>query len=391
MPNPVFVEKLLKHLDQVDKEAIQNYLIRLQKEKEISESLLGELPVGILLLDKKNDIIWANNSSRNILGSRIPEDQKVPIDDAINDSGFRLWLQDELDKKDGIYAEEKEILFPQPRYLIVSIRPLELNAEFPASSLIVLIDITSIKTRGRQESELQRIAALIKLAKGIAHELGNPLNSIAIHLRLLDRMCETLPAKDKKKFQDTIQVLTDETARLDRIIKNFLKATRQKPPQFKLGHIQDALEESLRFFSPSFKEHKIKLKTDFADDLPEFLFDRDKLYQAFTNIIKNAVEAMPKGGTLTVKSAFRDKICTVLFQDTGNGIPESDLPYLFEEYYSTKEEGSGLGLAIVYNIIREHGGRIEVKSDVGKGTAFIFYLPIRKEKLQLPMSKKWSD
>ena len=119
--------------------------------------------------------------------------------------------------------------------------------------------------------------------------------------------------------------------------------------------------------------------------MPRFLFDRDKIYQAFSNLIKNAVVAMPKGGDLLIKTVAREKVCSIAFQDSGRGIPEKDLPNIFEEYFTTKDEGSGLGLAIVYNIVREHGGRIDVKSVLKKGTMFAIHLPMRTEKLQLPV------
>lgn len=374
MANPIFVDKLLNRLERVDKQALQNYLVRLQEEKDQYESLLNQLPVGILLLNEAHRIMGANDAAQSILGTRIERNSN--LETVVMDPEFRKWLEEELKSERGIFSEEREILFPQNRHLIVTLRP---------QHLIVLIDITSIRKKDREESEIQRINALIKLAKGIAHELGNPLNSITIHLKLADKMGDALPAKDKKKFKETMQVLEQETARLDRIIKNFLKATRQKPPEFKVGNIQDLLEEALNFFELEFKESKIKVKTEFARNVPNFLFDRDKLYQAFLNIIKNAVEAMPKGGELWIKIAAREKVCTIAFQDTGVGIPEKDLPYIFEEYYTTKEEGSGLGLAIVYNIIREHGGRMDVKSSPKKGTLFVLQLPIRMEKLQLPM------
>jgi len=374
MINPVFVSKLLKRLEKVDKEALQNYLIRLQEEKDQYELLLNELPMGILVLNDNHQVVWSNEASQSILGTRIEPNSNLAA--IVMDSEFRNWLEEELKSKRGTLGEEREVLFPQHRFLITTVRP---------EHLIVFIDITSIRMRDRETGELQRINSLIKLAKGIAHELGNPLNAIAIHLKLTEKLGDNLPAKDKKKFKETMQVLEQETARLDRIVKNFLKATRQRPSEFHLGNIHEVLEEALHFFDPELKESKIKIKKEFAKNMPNFLFDRDKLYQAFLNIIKNAVEAMPRGGDLLIKTLASGKVCSIGFQDTGVGIPEKDLPYIFEEYYTTKEEGSGLGLAIVYNIIREHGGRIEVKSRPKKGTLFGIFLPIRVEKLQLPM------
>jgi len=367
---PKFLDKLLK----LDKQSLETYLNQIHQDKERTDSILNQLTIGILLLNKNNSITWANEAAQSILGMQfISRLINWPISNII-DPEFRNWIQSTLDAKQGIFNEEREILFPKHRHLIVTLRP---------EQFILLVDITGARSKDREEGDVQRINALVRLAKGVAHELGNPLNSIIIHLRLLSKIGESLPPKEKKKFQETVDVLSHETGRLDRIIKNFLKATRQKPPEFRLGNIQDTIEEALNFLEPELKENKIKVKTDFASNVPDFLFDHDKLHQGFINLIKNAIEAMPKGGALRIGTASREKVCTIVFQDTGEGIAEKDLPYIFEEYYTTKDEGSGLGLAILFNIIREHGGRIEVKSEKGKGTIFVIFLPIRKDKLQL--------
>lgn len=385
MPRPVFETRLLKRIEKLDKDALQSYVLALQQEKDYSQYLLNQLPIGILVLDEESRILWSNDTAQNILGTRIPKDRTALLQNILSDSEFRDWLGHEIHNGKGLFAEEKEILFPQHRFLIVTVRPLSPGETGGASCLVVLIDITSIRAKDREQSEIQRISSLVKLARGVAHELGNPLNSITIHLRLLNKACDHLSKSEKKKFQDTIGVLIHETSRLDQIIKNFLKATRQKPPEFKLGNILTPLENALKFLEPEIRGSRIQLTLDLARNLPQFLFDESKIYQAFLNLLKNAIEAMPKGGELRVKITAREKILSIAFQDTGRGIPEKDLPYIFEEYYTTKEEGSGLGLAIVYNIVREHGGRIEVKSAEKKGTLFVLYLPIRQEKLQLPM------
>ncbi|MBI4398603.1 MAG: hypothetical protein HY586_05710, partial [Candidatus Omnitrophica bacterium] len=303
---------------------------------------------------------------------------------AVTDPELYRWLENILLEGKSVYNEEHEILFPREHQLIVHVKPLEVGHEPVRYFLICLVDITGMGSREKEKNVLGRIQSLLRLSKGIAHELGNPLNSIAIHLKLLGKMCESVSSKEKKKIESALEVLTQETGRLDRIVKNFLKATRQIPPQFKVGNIHEILEEALRFFGPEMKQYKIKLKTEFAPSMPPFLFDRDKMHQVFLNLIKNAVEAMPNGGELKVKTAVWQKVCSIAFQDNGFGISEDDMPHIFEDYYTTKEEGSGLGLAIVYNIVREHGGRIDVKSAPRKGTLMILYMPIRTHKLQIP-------
>jgi len=377
MPKKIFTDKVLQRLDKMDKEAIQNYVLSLEAENSQKEALIDELPVGTLLVNNNLDCIWSNNVTQNLLGSRIPKNKTIPLENIILDADFLFWIKEIIQDNRGALYEEKEVFFPKHKYLICTLRPLEDNF------LIVLLDITAIRQKDKEEGQLQRISSLVKLSQGIAHELGNPLNSIGIHLRLLKKMCESLPNEGKHKIDDTLNIVIEETNRLDEIIKNFLKITRQKPVVYKLGTINTPLEEAIRFLEPELKESKIKTILE-LEEIPPFLFDRNKLYQAFLNIIKNSIDAMKKGGELKVKAVYKEKVCSILFQDSGEGIDIKSLDSIFEEYFTTKDEGSGLGLSIVYNIVKEHGGKIEVKSTPKKGSSFILYLPMRTEKRQLP-------
>ena len=138
---------------------------------------------------------------------------------------------------------------------------------------------------------------------------------------------------------------------------------------------------------PELKASKIRVDETLDKRLPLFLIDPERIHQVFLNIIKNAVHAMPKGGALKIQTEAKGKLCLIHFQDTGVGIPDESIAKIFDAYYTTKEEGSGLGLMIVYQIIREHGGRIEVSSKPNQGTTFTIVLPIRTEKLSLPEPK----
>ena len=140
--------------------------------------------------------------------------------------------------------------------------------------------------------------------------------------------------------------------------------------------------------APELKTAKVKMRLNLDRPIPAFLMDEERLQQVFVNLIKNAIAAMPRGGTLTCHSTFKDKLCFIQISDTGVGIPEEQLPQIFDAYYTTREEGSGLGLMIVQQIIQEHGGRIEVASRMGKGTTFTVILPMRKERLGLPNLNK---
>jgi len=135
---------------------------------------------------------------------------------------------------------------------------------------------------------------------------------------------------------------------------------------------------------PAFKEHGLDVEFKGDTKIPDFLMDRDRIYQVFINLLRNAIEAMPHRGKLSIKLKHRGKIASVRFKDTGTGIDEKDLPHIFDPYYTTKDEGSGLGLMTVYSAVVEHGGRVEVESEIDKGSVFTVILPVRQKKLQLP-------
>jgi len=225
----------------------------------------------------------------------------------------------------------------------------------------------------------------------VAHEIGNPLNAIQIHIGLLKDEISKLTKVRQNEFRRLTEVIASETRRLDQIVRSFLRATRRPPLRFRLESLNDILEEAVDFLRPEMTKRKTRPKITLDKKLPPFLLDRDRLHQTFINLIKNGMEAMPKGGTLNISTSLREKLCLVRFEDEGKGIEEQDLPHIFESYYTTKEEGSGLGLTQVYQTVREHGGRIDVKSTPEKGSIFTLVLPVRQERLSLPQPRNPSS
>jgi two-component system, sporulation sensor kinase E len=225
--------------------------------------------------------------------------------------------------------------------------------------------------------------SLTTLAAGLAHEIGNPLNTIHIYLQLIGK--ELKKNGSTKKVDEFIHVISSETRRLDKLVKNFLNVTRSKVSLIRKRSINEPIRNALNFFKPELIKNSIECQIDLDKDIPEFYLDTERLYEAFTNLIKNAIEAMPRGGLLKVKSTLNNNIVTVIFSDTGIGIDPNDLPHIFDAYYTNKDGGSGLGLMNVYTIIKAHKGRIHVESEPQNGTIISVSLPIRREKLQLPL------
>lgn len=384
MPKQVpFIHKLLGKIDRLDRESIQNYITGLADDTALYRQILAHLNEGVLLAAPDGTLLYANQQAQLWTGTTIKSGRPLRLSQILKDRELADFILGHVPASSERAVANLSILTPREMILRVTVLPLS-----PDDKKITLILLTQVtKGESLQEDKADKFQALISLAAGIAHEIGNPLNAIGIHLELLKKEVTSLADPKKKHLEKALNVLNAETARLDRIVRNFLKATRKPPLRYKLEDLNKVLEDAAGFMKPELEENKVLLELNLDPAIPVFLLDRERLYQAFINLIKNAMEAMPHGGSLKITSAYDGPVVMIRFKDEGCGITESDMPHIFEAYYTTKEEGSGLGLMTVYNAVKEHGGRIEVTSKTGKGSAFVISLPVRKPNLQLPQYK----
>lgn len=376
MPKPTpFSRKLLARLERIDPAVLKEHLEDIFREQELYAQIFDHLGEGVLVLGPGGRIEFSNPRGRNFLGL---ESSARNLSNAHADSEIKRFMGEHLERASGTpAAADFRILTPSESWIRISLIPIE-------SARQNLVVILPLRESSRAETAEGRMTALSNLAAGIAHEIGNPLNSISIHLQLLKKELSGFDFRKKEKFEKTLEVLSSETARLDRIVRAFLKATRLPPLRFRTENLNSILENALSFMRPELEENRIRVHFSPSGSLPAFLADRERMHQVFINLIKNAMEAMPKGGSLWIASSHRGRVAMLTFRDQGVGIQEKDLPHIFEPYFTTRPEGSGLGLLIVYQTVREHGGRIEVESKPGKGTTFTLLLPVRKPKLQIP-------
>ena len=216
-----------------------------------------------------------------------------------------------------------------------------------------------------------RLSALGELSAGMAHEIRNPLGSIKGAVEILRD--DYAPEDAKYEF---IQILLKETDRLNHIVQEFLGFARPKQPEFQLVDLNDSLESLLTLTGQEAKKTGVSVVKKLDAGIGKRNLDAGLLKQAFLNLILNAIQAMPQGGTLTVQSALLGDAVEVKIADTGVGIPEEGRKKLFTPFFTTKKNGTGLGLAITYRIIENHRGTIAVQSEPGKGTTFSVKLPI---------------
>lgn len=257
----------------------------------------------------------------------------------------------------------------------------DLEGKIEASNKELEIAYQMLIQRQEQLIQSEKMAALGQLSAGIAHEIRNPLTSIKIFIQSL-ALESDLAENQKEDFR----IILKEIDRINENITLFLNFARPEEPLFQAININELVREPLNLLTAKLKKSDIQPRVFLADDHPPVQGDRKQLAQVVLNLLLNAVEAMPQGGTLAISSTVtvnpesRQEFLQLIVKDTGLGIREKDRPYLFDPFFTTKAGGTGLGLSVAYSIIQKHNGRIEVESELGKGSTFILSLPIQREK-----------
>lgn len=247
------------------------------------------------------------------------------------------------------------------------------------------------RTRDLQQSEeslrktqselvrMEKIATLGQIATTVNHEIKTPLNALSMNLQLLIRKINKCPIGEDKAKQGMIQtteIINNEISRINEIIDEFVKYARFPPPNFIEKKINTIIEHIADMIAQNAKESEVKIEVFLDEALASFPVDEKKLIQALLNLCMNALQAMPYGGSLKLKTKKAGSCAQVNIIDTGPGISEEDLRHIFDPFFTTKEGGLGFGLAIVQRIIEDHQGAISCRSEIGKGTNFEIILPL---------------
>ncbi len=358
--------------------------MKLSREKGFLETLFNTIQEGIIVTGADGRISYLNAAASELLGIDAERAVGEPLSRHLRELDWRkIWSADK-DEWRKVMTHELEVFYPRQRLLSFYIVPLvDEGNSIVTGMAIILRDVTETRKNTESAIESEKLSALTLLAAGVAHEIGNPLNSLNIHLQLMERELKTLPPEKAERLREDLRVARDEIARLDRIVSQFLRAVRPTKPDLQRASINEIVTEALALLEREIRDRDILVEQELGRNLPQSLVDRAQLKQAFYNLIKNALQALHAGGILRVRTEATDAHIIVSFIDTGHGIAPEQIGRVFEPYYTTKEEGSGLGLMIVQRIVREHGGSLEVESDVGHGTTVRIKLPIHEKRMRL--------
>ena len=387
-----FVEKVLGRIDVLDPLDLQSFVERLARERSFLETLFNTIEDGVLVANSEGKIIYLNNAVTHLFGYDEVELMGKSIEHLLPDLDWDFLKAMDMEGSQGLVRREFDLSYPKPRFIRLYAAPLDGQIEGSTGMALILHDATEVREQTYDVIESERIQALTLLAASVAHELGNPLNALSIHLQLIEREIRKLRPSSClvnldndhqkieisdicSKLEKYVSVAKGEVGRLDYIITQFLQAIRPARPNLKKNSLNDIIEETIELLRPELNNRGQSLKLILNEVLPLAFFDAGQIKQSLINLMKNSMQAMSTGGELIIKTGEAEEGVWISLTDTGCGIPQEKIKQIFEPYYTTKEKGSGLGLMIVQRIVRDHDGRLELTSHGSKGATFRIWLP----------------
>lgn len=358
-----------------------NLYRQIVKERNIAENILESSPNGIITVDNRGRVISINRKAEELLN--------LSRSDVLGKS-IKSVLPDEI--AEAVYsntspAAEVRLKNKDDNIMTLGISHSALFTTEGISGgfLISIQDLTAVKNSEELIRRMDRLSSLGQLSAGIAHEIRNPLASINFNVQILAK--KAADQKEKNIFEDTMAGVE----RINNLVKGILDFAKPRIPDLNPGDINSSISDSVALMDIHFKKKKIKSAVYLEPGLPEIIFDTQQIKQVFINILLNAVEAMPTGGEIVIRSGFErldgatgSKI-TVRIRDNGCGIPEKNRARIFDPFFTTKPDGTGLGLSIVDKILDQHNASIDIISRENQGTEFIIKFEANGEFTNVPL------
>lgn len=382
MPSGNRIQRIIPKLKTLDRGSMHSVIQHLAREQGFLETVFNTIHEAIIVVDDSRRILYHNSAAKSMLG--LPDDlTHLPIDKIIKGANWDAILPLGSSRNNGsaMLRQELELYYPERRIVQVYALPL---GETKDQYAVILNDITSAMDKMSSSAESERSRLISMLAAGVAHEIGNPLNSLYLHLQYLQRLMDRDDI-DRESAAEELAESRKEVERLDSIITQFLHALRPGKPDLQPLDLKGLVLESLNFMRHEITAREVKVEFLWAEDIPLVDGDAGQLKQAFFNLVRNALQSMQDGGLLGIRCSANEDFVSLSVTDSGNGISKADLSRIFEAYFTTKQTGTGLGLMIVERIVREHGGSLSVDGGGQDhiGATFTISLPRRDRKIKV--------
>ena len=358
-------------------ESLEQKASQIEHLKEFHENIIQSLSIGVLTADLHDCIDSWNPQMERLLGVRRDEAIGQPLSDVLPpDLVAEILSRAHADHTTSVYKFRLRSRRGEPYVINASFAPLVEKDGKRSGKLVLLDDITERVRMEEQMSQNEKLTSLGLLAAGVAHEVNTPLAVISNYIQMLSKQ---LPREDER--QKTIEKIVKQTFRASEIVNNLLNFSRTGAAEFVEINLNSILDETLSLVQHPFKTGRVTVIRNFGENLPRVLGSSTKLQQVFLNLFMNARDAMPAGGMLEVRTYARNGSVEVEVTDTGMGIRPENLNRVFDPFFTTKASGrgTGLGLSVSYGIVKEHAGKMDVRSTPEKGTSFRVEFPVARK------------
>lgn len=377
------IEELGKNFNQMIHEIrlhrneLENRLREITSLKAYADNVLSSMTNGLITMDLEKRIVTVNEMAERILGKRKEEMAGFPLEQAFRDlPPLQRLMAETLSQEKGIFHSDTELKNNgESLWLSASTSLLTDGEGKKIGALVVFQDMTEIKVLEEKLRQADRLAALGTLSAGLAHEIKNPLSAIKTFVQLLPQKIEN--PSFMGKFNVTVP---REIDRINQLVEDLLELTRKRVRSFVNLDVNYVILQVMELHGEEMKKKHIVFENHLDRTLPSVPGDSEGLYRAFSNLVINAIQAMPNGGSLIISSGHDQpsSMVKIIFKDTGIGMDEETAKNLFNPFFTTKDKGVGLGMALTRKIVEDHRGTIEVISEKGTGTTFVLRLPVAK-------------
>lgn len=362
------MDKIVDRLEHLGSEELRQLFLRLATEKGLLQEVFDALRDGLILFDAEGLPRFANKSACAIYNRNVKELLHVPFERLVG--GTCTW--EEVCNSGIAISRDLHVNYPEERHYNFLMSPVGDGSEY----LLLIRDDTESLARGEEDAEAEQFNLVTYMAGAVAHEIGNPLNSLGLNLQLMQRKLTKLGGAAQDKLAPLLESALGETRRLDTLLRQFLQSVRPGHLKRETVRLNDVVEHVLTVLEPEMAPRGISIQLALSRELPELEADGGQLFQVIYNLIRNAYQSIPGSeGGVYIQTDYNDTDVRLIIGDNGTGISHEVMGNMYEPFRTTRKKGHGLGLLIVRHIIKEHGGTLSIASKEGIGTKISITIP----------------